>query len=289
MARRDVLDLGLVAGHRSLDLGADLEAVLDQELDHPNHPARVIREGLVRVRGTPHPPLVQVLAPTSCQVKNLRLIRAVGQVMQSPQQCVERELPAINVLFDGGGLYLLRLVAALFVLFQAGCGDLDVLTLEVLAIHKPVAHHFDQSDLVGGVLPVRLCRDGLEDFLPEPLRVPAFAQGHRVDHHVDVLDGLIENEVANRPSHHINVLGDTKPLGHPGQKLDQGHRLLMGTLSQMLAGNALRQRATELEAVQLREPPNLNGVETPLSGWHIPLVGGVQAVQVAQGGVGGVD
>ena len=225
---RHVLEAVSVALHRCHHVRGDPQVVPEQELQDAKLPRRVVPEGLVGVHRGGNELLLQVLAPQPRQVDHLGLLRSVGEVQQPPQKCVERELPTENVLLDGRrghirGLVALPLATRPVVGLLAGVGDLDDLAQEVHPVQDPLPLHRENGHavLVGGE--IGLHRDGVRDLAGEPLGVVAPTQGHGVHHHVDVLDGHAEEEVADSTAYHVDVLCHTFCTGDPGQELHEGN------------------------------------------------------------------
>ena len=85
---RGVPQLAEVPLDGRLGVRGELHPVLHDELDGPEHPARVIGERRVRVRRALHPPVLEVLETTAGEVEDLRLVRPLGQFEEAPHERV---------------------------------------------------------------------------------------------------------------------------------------------------------------------------------------------------------
>ena len=155
-----------------------------------------------------------------------------------PRHTVERELSALHVLLDGRGLHVVGLVAlpsVPAVALLAGVGDLHGCLSRVhhfVPGQFPRRQHEDLGDPVLVGHHAGLGGDGLGDHVGEPLRVPT--GGNRIDHHVDVLDGLLDDKVPDGTADDVDVLGDSLSPSDLRQHLHQGSGSLIGHVGGLL-------------------------------------------------------
>ena len=242
---RSLLHLRRVLSDARSEVVGNLEPILGRELDRPEHPGRIVREHDVRITRTPHRHVVQVTEPAPGEVHDLGLLRSSCEVLETPQQRVERELASEQVFFDGRRDHLVRLVPLAFrasVGLLSGVGDLDDLILEVVAIYDPVTLHGQDGDPVLVGRQVRPSRDLALKGLGEPLRVLCLAEPlterHRVNHHVDVLDGTVDDEVPHSPAYDVDVITHSLPSSHIRQELHQGDLRLMVIVGSLSTGHS---------------------------------------------------